>query len=92
VRYADDFVILARYQGKCISDWVEATVEEWMGLTINREKTRIIKLSEPGASLDFLGYSFRYEPDRYGRAKRFLNWAPAPRSTTERGDLVCAPL
>ena len=42
----------------------------------NREKTRIIKLSEPGASLDFLGYSFQYEPDRYGRAGRFLNWSP----------------
>ena len=55
VRYADDFVILARYQGRCISDWIDATVEDWMGLEINREKTRIIKLSEPGASLEFLG-------------------------------------
>lgn len=57
MRYADDFVILARYQGRCISDWIDATVEDWMGLEINRE------LSEPGASLEFLGYSFRYEAD-----------------------------
>ncbi|MCB2262564.1 MAG: group II intron reverse transcriptase/maturase [Candidatus Thiosymbion ectosymbiont of Robbea hypermnestra] len=77
VRYADDFVILARYQGRCISDWIEATVEDWMGLKINREKTRIIKLSEPGASLEFLGYSWRYEADRFGRAKRFLNRVPS---------------
>ena len=77
VRYADDFVILARYQGRRISDWVEATVEDWMGLRINREKTRIVKLKEPGASLDFLGYSFRYEQDKFGRQKRFLNVVPS---------------
>jgi len=46
-----------------IGDCIEATVEDWMGLAINGEKIRIIKLSEPRASLDFLGYSFRYEPD-----------------------------
>jgi len=32
-----------------------------MDLTINREKTRIIPLCEPGMSRDFLGYSCRYE-------------------------------
>jgi len=91
VRYADDFVILARYQGRCISDWIDATVEDWMGLEINREKTRIIKLSEPGASLEFLGYSFRYEADRYGRAKRFLNRVPSAQACArEREKLRCA--
>ncbi len=77
VRYADDFVILARDQGGRISDWVEATVEDWMDLSINREKTHIVKLREPGASLDFLGDSFRYERDQFGRAKRFLNRVPS---------------
>ncbi len=77
VRYADDFVILARYQGTRISRWVEATVEEWMGLTINRDKTRLVELKEAGSSLDFLGYSFRYERDKYGRTKRYLNLVPS---------------
>ena len=54
---ATRLVILARYQGGRISDWVEATVEDWMDLSINREKTHIVKLREPGACLDFLGYS-----------------------------------
>jgi len=80
VRYADDFVILARYQGTRISRWVEATVEEWMGLTINRDKTRIVKLKEAGSSLDFLGYSFRYEPDKYGRTRRYLNLVPSAKA------------
>lgn len=51
-----------------------------MGLAINGEKIRIIKLSEPRASLDFLDYSFRYEPDRFGRAQRFLNRVPSARA------------
>ena len=36
-----------------------------MGLEINREKTRVVDLKQEGASLDFLGYTFRYDRDRY---------------------------
>lgn len=77
VRYADDFVILTRYMGAGITDWVNAIVEDWMGLTINRDKTRLVRLEEEGASLDFLGYTFRYERDKFGRSKRFLNMVPS---------------
>jgi len=80
VRYADDFVILARYQGQRITDWVEATVEDWMGLTINRDKTKIVRLTEEGSSLDFLGYTFRCEPDKFGRKKRYLNMVPSAKA------------
>jgi len=88
VRYADDFVILARYQGKCITDWVESTVEDWMGLEINRKKTHIVKLKEEGASLDFLGYRFRFEPNKFGRRKRFLNMVPSPNSCARERDKI----
>jgi RNA-directed DNA polymerase len=77
---ATRLVILARYQGRCISDWVEATVEDWMGLVINREKTRTVNLAEAGTSLDFLGYTFRFERDKFGRHKRFLNRVPSARA------------
>lgn len=80
VRYADDFVILARYQGTRIRDWVEAIVEDWMGLEINRDKTRIVTLRQPGASLDFLGYTFRFEQDKFGRPQRFLNRVPSAKA------------
>jgi hypothetical protein len=30
---------------------------EWLGLEINRDKTRVVNLGEEKASLDFLGYS-----------------------------------
>ncbi len=59
VRYADDFVILARHIGPRITRFVEATVADWMGLVVNRDKTRVVKLREPKASLDFLGFTFR---------------------------------
>ena len=56
VRYADDFVVLARYQTKAVAQFVESKLEQWMGLELNREKTRIVDLKQVGASLDFLGY------------------------------------
>jgi RNA-directed DNA polymerase len=80
VRYADDFVILARYQGKRLREWVEQTLEGRFKLTINREKTRVVNLAETGASLSFLGYSFRYYRDLHGRDHRYLNVFPANKS------------
>jgi RNA-directed DNA polymerase len=77
VRYADDFVILARHMGTRIRSFAESTLEEWMGLTINRAKTRVAKLSDPGESLDFLGYTFRYDRARFGRSHRYLNVFPS---------------
>ena len=73
VRYADDFVVLARYMGRRLTGHVEGLLESWMGLKINRDKTRVVKLTEPGASLDFLGYTFRYDRDLWGRPGRYLN-------------------
>jgi hypothetical protein len=46
-------------------------------LTINREKTRVVKMHQPGASLDFLGFTFRYEQDRFGRNHRYLRVEPS---------------
>src|SRR5438128_4234054 len=60
VRYADDFVVMARYQGSQLQHWIETKLEDWMGLEINREKTRVVKLKEEGESLDFLAFTFRY--------------------------------
>jgi len=77
VRYADDFVIQARYQGSQLRHWIESQLEGWLGLSINREKTRTIQLRDGTQSLDFLGYSFRFENDLKGRPWRFLNLFPS---------------
>jgi RNA-directed DNA polymerase len=80
VRYADDFVILARYQSRRLRDWVEQTLEERFQLTINREKTRVVNLKEVGASVSFLGFTFRYDRDLQGRPHRYLNVFPSKKS------------
>lgn len=80
VRYADDFVVLARYQTQRLAQFIEAKLEQWMGLQLNREKTRIVDLKQHGASLDFLGYTFRYERDRYGRPQRYLKVFPSTKA------------
>lgn len=80
VRYADDFVVLARYQTRRLTDWIEGTLEGRFGLTVNREKTRIVKMHQPGESLDFLGFTFRYDRDLYGRMRRYLNVIPSAKT------------
>ena len=81
VRYADDFVVLARHMGRRIPQWIERTVENWLGLTINRRKTRIVKLTPEGADqLDFLGYTFRYDWDQFGRQTRYFTAVPSKKA------------
>ena len=83
IRFADDFVILAKAIGPEVPDWVERTVEGWLGLTINRQKTRTIVLA-PGQpdAVTFLGYTFRYERDRFGREHQYLVAVPSQKAVT----------
>jgi RNA-directed DNA polymerase len=80
VRYADDFVVMARYQGKELVGFIETKLEGWLGLTINREKTRVVDLKAARASLDFLGYTFRYDRDLKGRDWKYLNVSPSQKA------------
>ena len=80
VRYADDLVVLARYQGPQLRAYIETKLETWMGLEINREKTRVVDLKQEGASLDFLGYTFRFDRDLRGRGHKYLNVQPSKKA------------
>ena len=80
VRYADDFVVLARTMGPRLVAWLEAQLEQDLRLTINRTKTRMVSLHAPQQRLDFLGFTLRYDRDRFGRGGRYLNVFPATRS------------
>jgi len=77
VRYADDFVVLARTWTWELQKFVEEKVEGWLGLKINRAKTRVVDLREASARVDFLGYSFRLDRDRHGRKTRYWNMHPS---------------
>jgi RNA-directed DNA polymerase len=80
VRYADDFVALAKQMGSETIEFIESRLEGKFQLEINREKTRVVDLRESGASLDFLGYTFRYDRDRKGRNKKYLNVFPSKKA------------
>lgn len=58
VRYADDFLVMARYQGERLKRDVHRLIEGKLELAWNREKTEIVDLNE-GEKLGFLGYSYR---------------------------------
>lgn len=79
VRYADDFVIMAKYIGPRITDWVEEQVAN-LKLTMNTEKTKVVNTMFAGQSLDFLGMTLRYDKDRFGRNKRYLNTFPSKKA------------
>jgi RNA-directed DNA polymerase len=80
VRYADDFVVLARYQRGRLIDWVESLLEDRFRLTINRTKTRVVRLNQTGMSLDFLGFTFRYDRSWIPGAARYLTVFPSKKS------------
>lgn len=88
VRYADDLVVLARYISPQLRGWIEGKLESWLGLQINREKTRVLDLREHGQSLDFLGYTFRYDRDQYGRANRYLNLQPSRKAIRREREVL----
>jgi RNA-directed DNA polymerase len=80
VRYADDFAVFARYQGSRIRGFIEEKIESWLGLEINRDKTKVVDLYQPQASFDFLGFTFRYDRDLKGRNWNYLNVTPSKKA------------
>ncbi len=66
VRYADDFVVLARFIGAPIQKFIENMLGRTVrDSTLNRDKTRTVHVTSEGEALDFLGFTFRFEPDLY---------------------------
>ena len=89
VRYADDFVVMARFIDRRITGWIEQKLEGWLDLQINREKTRVVNVRDQGASLDFLGYTFHLDRDLHGRNHRYLNMFPSKKALArERARLL----
>lgn len=89
-RYADDFVIQARYVGTRLSGWIESVLENRFQLQINREKTKIVQLGPAGQPLDFLGYTFRYDRDLYGRRNHYLNLFPSRKALKKAREKIAS--
>ena len=63
VRYADDFVVIARSK-HIIVKYIRPKVEEFLsqrGLILSPEKTKLITLRDERGELNFLGYSLKYK-------------------------------
>lgn len=91
VRYADDFVILARYVSLRLQRWIEAQLEGRFQLTINRVKTKVLSLNTTDHQrLDFLGYTMSYDRDLQGRDHRYLNIQPSRKALAKARDKIRA--
>lgn len=90
VRYADDFVILARHIGSRIVRWIEGKLEADLGLEVNRDKTGIVRMEERGETLDFPGFTLRYDRDLKGRNKRYLNIFASEKAVVRLRDKIRA--
>ncbi len=88
VRYADDFVVMARWMGPRITKWLGGKVEGEMELSLNRDKTRIVRMNREGKSLDFLGFTLRYDRDLKGRGWKYLNTFPSKQAEARLRDKV----
>lgn len=88
VRYADDFVVMAKYVGTRIIDWIESLLQDRFDLEVNQEKTSVVNVAEEGTTLDFLGYSFRYDESLYGRGPKYLNRFPSKPSLAKARETI----
>ena len=85
VRYADDFVILARRWADGFVRRIEGELENRFGLVVNRDKTSVLDMTSEKSSLCFLGYEFRFVRSKYGDG-RYLTYGPSKKSVKK----VCA--
>jgi RNA-directed DNA polymerase len=88
IRYADDFVVLAKEITPETRQFIESQLEGKFGLEINREKTRVVDLKQEGTSLDFLGYTFRLDRDLYGGKRKYLNVVPSKKAVLKEQQVL----
>ncbi len=89
VRYADDFVIMARFASKRIWDWMVNLLEGRMELVVNRDKTSILRVDPDGKQgLDFLGFTLRYVRSRFNPVQRYLSVRPSKKSIGRLRDRI----
>ncbi len=77
VRYADDFVLMAREIPGVILEEVNLMFSK-MKLKLNEEKSKLLCAYDE--SFDFLGYTFRFSDDLFGRPRKYWNIEPSKKS------------
>ena len=81
VRYADDFVVLGRSR-RAMKEEALGVLDKIItsiGLSLNKDKTRLVEAGKKGEGFDFLGFHFvRYYSKR--RGKKVTWWLPSAKS------------
>jgi len=77
IRYADDFILMGQHIGQEVLERVFGYLER-MGLTINKEKSKMVKAKE--SPFDFLGFTIRYDKSIIHKGSRFWNILPKAQS------------
>ena len=79
ITYADDFVILSKQAYTAAQlEWVECRLQR-EGLTLNKDKTHCVDMSEQGQEFDFLGFNFKRVRGYY-RKSTYIKIAPSKKS------------
>jgi RNA-directed DNA polymerase len=80
VRYADDFVVLttSRSRAEEAKRRIEAVLVG-LGLRLHPDKTRIVFIGDGTDGFDFLGFTHRKTPSKFGD-RRYLSKWPSPRA------------
>jgi RNA-directed DNA polymerase len=74
VRYADDLVILANDIDDRMTNYGNQILQR-LELSLNQDKSRIADLRQEGERLDFLGFTFLFDRNRFGPGS-YLNIVP----------------
>lgn len=64
VRYADDFIVIAKSRN-ILNNYIRPEIDKFLaerGLFLSPHKTKMFTLRQKNAQLDFLGYTFKYQP------------------------------
>jgi len=87
ITYADDFVILSKqtYTAEQL-EWVEHRLKR-EGLTLNKDKTHCVDMSEKGQEFDFLGFNFKRVRGFYGKST-YIKIAPSKKSQKKFKDAI----
>ena len=82
---ATHLVVLARHMGTRIETFITEKLEAWLGLKINRKKTRIVKLRSKDQRLEFLGYQIGLGVDL--KTRQHYYWRLEPSAKALRREL-----
>jgi RNA-directed DNA polymerase len=76
IRYADDFIVLTRYKSLQMNEFIREKIEGWLGLTLNRKKTRVGCLRKKGATIQFLGFQIGFAKSKPWIGGQYLKICP----------------